>query len=117
MVVITMLRSLNGYINKAPRDSAPKLHKLFNNNAPFRIPTARELILEKLTWFKWFDKEYSKDMVVGFDEDAEMQELCKLINVDWQDLDVSVIDDFLANKQQRCLNGEMLTFKDFKFKS
>jgi hypothetical protein len=111
--------SINGYIKKPQRDSAPKLHQLFNkDSAPFQIPTARELIIEKLTWFKWFAKEYGDtEICVPFDEDSESQELCKLINVDWQDLDVSVIDEYLANKQQRCLNGERLTFKDFKLKS
>ena len=115
MVKIMTLRSLNGdrYINKPQRDSAPKLHQIFNkNSAPFQIPTARELIIEKLTWYKWFAKEY--DFCGGFDEDKESQELCKLINVDWNDLDVSVIDEFLANKQTRCINGGRLTFNDFK---
>lgn len=103
-------------MQKTQRDSAPKLQRLYNKDAPVTIPTARELIIEKLTWFKWFEKEY-QDLCVPFSEDSENQELCKLINVDWQDLDVSVIDEFLANKQQRCLNGEMLSFKDFKLKS
>ena len=114
------LRNLNGnsYINKPQKDSAPKLHQLFNkNSAPFEIPTARELILEKVTWNRWFIKEYGKDFGVTFDEDAESQELCKLINVDWNDLDVSIIDEFLDNKASRTLNGNILSFKDFKVKS
>ena len=112
-----MIHCIHDYINKPQRQSAPKLHQLFNkDSAPFQIPTARELIIEKLTWFKWFEKEYA-DSCVPFSEDAESQELCKLINIDWQDLDVSVIDEYLANKQTRCLNGERLTFKDFKLKS
>ena len=103
-------------MHKSQRDSAPLLHKLYDNDsAPFEIPTARELIIEKLTWWKWFEKEYN-DLCVPFSEDAESQELCNLINVDWQDLDVSVIDEYLANKQTRCLNGGRLTFKDFKLK-
>ena len=109
--------SINDYIKNPQRDSAPKLHQLFNkNSAPFEIPSAYDIILEKLTWFKWFEKEYKED-VVPFSEDKELQELCNLINIDWQDLDVSIIDDFLANKQQRCFDGEMLTFKDFRLKS
>jgi len=116
MVIIMMSRSLNG-LDKPQRDSAPKLHKLFNqNSAPFEIPTARQLIIEKLTWYKWFEKEY-QDLCYPFSQDKECQELCKLINIDWQDLDVSVIDEFLNNKTTRCLNGERLTFKDFKLKS
>ena len=107
---------INDYIHKPQRQSAPKLHKLFNQDLlPFEIPTAREIIIEKLTWWKWFEKEYN-DLCVPFSEDAESQELCNLINVDWQDLDVSVIDEYLANKQTRCLNGGRLTFKDFKLK-
>lgn len=94
--------------------TAPKLHKLFNkNSAPVEIPTAKELIIEKLTWWKWFEKEY-EDICIPFSEDAESQELCKLINVDWQDLDVSIIDEFLANKKERSWDGERLTFKDFR---
>lgn len=107
-------QSINDYISKPQRDSAPKLHQLFNkNSAPFEIPTARELIIEKLTWYKWFEKEYHED-VMPFSEDKESQELCKLINIDWNDLDVTVIDEYLDNKQTRILNGERLTFKDFK---
>lgn len=85
------------------------------DSTPFEIPTARELIIERLTRNKWFEKEYT-DLSVPFSEDFESQELCKLINVDWQDLDVSVIDEFLANKQDRCITGEILTFKDFRLK-
>ncbi len=55
-------------------------------------------------------------MCVPFSEDKESQELCKLANVDWQDLDVSVIDEYMANKQTRVLKGERLIFKDFKLK-
>lgn len=44
---------IHDYINKPQRNSAQKLHKLFNqDSAPFQIPTARELIIEKLTWWK-----------------------------------------------------------------
>ncbi len=119
MVIIMQSKNINhcihDYISKPQRQSAPKLQKLFNKDAAqIQIPTARELIIEKLTWWKWFEKEYQD--LCAFSEDAESQELCKLINIDWQDLDVSVIDEFLANKQERCLNGEMLTFKDFKLK-
>ena len=110
MVIIMRLRSLNGNINKPQRDSAPKLHQLFNkNNAPFEIPTARELILEKVTWYKWFSIEYS-DICGGID--AESQELCNLINVDWNDLDVSVIDKYMEDKQTKCTNP--LSFVDFR---
>ena len=115
-MVIIMDISKEDLIHKPQRDSAPKLQRLYNDSTPFQIPTARELIIEKLTWFKWFEKEY-QDLCVPFSEDAESQELCKLINIDWQDLDVSVIDEFLDHKHERCLNGEMLTFKDFKLKS
>lgn len=112
------LRSLNGVVMncKPHMDSAPKLHKLFDkDSAPFQIPTARELILEKLTWNKWFAKEFAdSDICVPFGKDKESQELCKLINVDWNDLDISVIDEFLDNKATRCFNGDRLTFKDFK---
>lgn len=103
-------------MHKSQRDSAPLLHKLYDNDsAPFEIPTARELIIEKLTWFKWFEIEH-EDFLHGvkFSEDAESQELCKLANVDWQDLDVSVIDEYFANKSERRLNGGILTFKDFR---
>ena len=51
MVILMILKSLNGdnLINKPQRDSAPELHQLFNQDAaPFKIPTARELILEDL---------------------------------------------------------------------
>ena len=115
MVVIMTLRSLNGN-DKPQRDSAPKLHQLFNqNSAPFELPTARELILEKLTWYKWFESEHEDYMNgVKFNEDKEIQELCKLINVNWNDLDVSVIDEYLADKTTRHIDGGRLTFKDFK---
>lgn len=94
MVKIMRLRSLNGnsYIKKPQRDSAHKLHQLFNNNnAPFRIPTARELILEDLQYYKWCSIEYA-DLCGGFGDSAEIQELCRLINVDWQDIDATAID-------------------------
>lgn len=121
MVIIMQSKNINhcihDYINKPQRNSAQKLHKLFNqDSAPFQIPTARELIIEKLTWWKWFEKEY-QDLCIPFSEDAESKELCKLINIDWQDLDVSIIDEFLNHKQEQCLNGGRLTFKDFKLKS
>jgi len=114
MVKIMKLKNLNQYIHETQRQTAPKLHQLFNkDSAPFEIPTAKELIIEKLTWSKWFEKEY-EDICIPFSEDAESQELCKLANVDWQDLDVSVIDEFLENKRKRTLNGDRLTFKDFR---
>lgn len=114
MVRIMQLKNTNQYINKTTIDSAPKLHQLFNkDSAPFEMPTARDIILERLTWNKWFSIEL-KDIAPTFDEDAESQELCKLINVDWQDLDVSVIDEFLANKQSRVMQSKRLTFKDFR---
>lgn len=114
MVIIMQSKNINQFIHKPQRQSAPQLHQLFNqDSAPFEIPTARELIIEKLTWWKWFAKEYD---FCDVSDDAESQELCKLINVDWQDLDVSIIDEFLANKQERCINGERLTFKDFRLK-
>lgn len=113
MVVIMQLKNTNQYIHEVKRESAPKLHQLFNQDASFEMPTARDIILERLTWNKWFAKEL-KDIAPQFDEDAESQELCKLINVDWQDLDISVIDEFLANKQKRIMNGKRLTFKDFR---
>ena len=114
MVKIMQLKNLNQYIHETQIQTAPTLHKLFNKkSAPFEIPTAKELIIEKLTWFKWFEKEY-EDICIPFSEDAECQELCKLINVDWQDLDISVIDEFLDNKQKRIANGDRLTFIDFR---
>lgn len=123
MVIVMQLNLSNGivtdFIKKPQKQSAPKLHHLFNNDsAPFQIPTARELIIEKLTWYKWFEKEHA-DFLKGykFNEDKESQELCKLINVDWQDLDVSVIDEYLDNKQERCVTGNILSFKDFKLKN
>jgi len=121
MVIIMQSKNINHainqYINKPQRQSAPTLQKLFNqDSAQFQIPTARELIIEKLTWYKWFEKEY-QDLCIPFSEDKECQELCNLINIDWQDLDVSIIDEFLNHKQERCLNGGRLTFKDFKLKS
>ena len=63
MVIIMQSKNINhcihDYINKPQRNSAQKLHKLFNQySAPFQSPTARELIIEKLTWWKWFEKEY-----------------------------------------------------------
>ena len=109
-------QAINDYIHKPQRDSAPKLHQLFNNNSQVEIPSAYDIILERLTWNKWFTIEL-KDLCVPFSEDKESQELCKLINVDWNDLDVSVIDEYLANKQTRIINGERLTFKDFRLKS
>lgn len=112
-----VMKSKNMCINKPQIESTRTLHNLYDkNSAPFKIPSAYDLILEKLTWSKWFAKEYDR-LAVPIDEDIEMQEYCKLINVDWQDLDVSVIDDFLANKQKRYIDGERLTFKDFKLKS
>ena len=116
MVKVMILKNTNQYISKTNRLSAPKLHKLFNNSQCVEIPTARDIILEHLTWRKWFKIEL-KDLELSFDDDAECQELCKLINIDWQDLDISVIDEYLANKQTRILNGERLTFKDFKLKN
>lgn len=67
------LKHINQYIHKSKRDLAPKFHQLFNQNSPpFQIPTAKELILEKLIWFKWFEKEYN-DLCVPFSEDDESQ--------------------------------------------
>lgn len=123
MVIIMLSKNSNGiltdFIQKPQKQSAPKLHQLFNNDsAPFQIPTARELIIEKLTWYKWFEKEHA-DFLNGakISEDKESQELCKLINIDFEDLDISVIDEYLDNKQERCVAGKILSFKDFKLKN
>ena len=115
--MVIVMKSKNMCLNKPQIESARTLHKLYDkDSSPFDIPSAYDLILEKLTWCKWFEKEYDR-IAVPFDEDETMQEYCKLINVDWQDIDVSVIDDYLANKQQRHLQGNRLTFKDYKLKS
>lgn len=117
MVRVMKSKSINHFIHETQRDSAPKLHKLYDkNSAPFEIPTARDIIIQRLTWDKWFAKEF-EDIAPQYDEYAEFQELCKLANVDWNDLDISIIDEFLANKKQRILQGERLTFKDFRLKS
>lgn len=87
------------FISKTRMDSAPKLHCLFNqNSAPFKIPTARELILEDLQFYKWYALEYETFADIG--DGSEIQELCKLINVDWQDIDASVIDERLNDKHK-----------------
>ena len=94
-------------------ESAPKLHQLFNqDSASIELPTAQELIKEKLTWNKWFEKEY-EDLATPHCEDAESMELCKLINVEWEDLDCSVIDKYLDDKANMYF-PERLTFKDFR---
>lgn len=115
MVIVMQSMNTIHYVHK-PHGVSTKTSRLYDKDStPFEIPTARELIIERLTRNKWFEKEYT-DLSVPFSEDFESQELCKLINVDWQDLDVSVIDEFLANKQDRCIIGERLTFKDFRLK-
>ena len=105
MVMIMRLKSLNGdnLINKPTRNSAPELHQLFNqDSAPFKIPTARELILEDLQFNKWCSIEYA-DLCGDIGDSAEIQELCSLINVDWQDIDASVIDaKYLDKKKNNC---------------
>lgn len=119
MVMIMKLKSINGnnLINKPTRHSAPELHKLFNKySASFEIPTARELIIKQLTWWKWIEKYYTS-MATPFSEDAESQELCNLINIDWDDLDETIIDKHLEYKRQNNIVGKPLTFKDFKLKS
>ena len=123
MVMIMKLENIKviDYIKKPQRDSTPKLHKLFNqDSAPFPLPTAKELIIEKLTWFKWFDTKYP-DISISFTEDEESQELCNLIGIDWDDLDISIIDKHFAKKQESFHNQQVmdrkLHFKDFKLKS
>ena len=89
--------TINAYIHKPRVDSAPKLQSLFNKNAsPIKIPTARELILERLQFYKWSALEY--EMFAGIDEDVELQELMKAINIDWNDIDASVVDEVWKNK-------------------
>ena len=116
MVIVMRLNHISiskeDLMHKPQMDSAPKLHKLFNkDSAPFELPSARDIILERLTWNKWFTIEL-KDICVPFSEDAESQELCRLINVDWEDLDVSVIDKYLEDKKTKCVHP--LTFRDFR---
>ena len=112
MVIVMKLKSMNQYMNKQKMDSAPELHKLFNqDSAPFKLPTPRELIKEKLTWRKWFEKEL-KDMITPHDEDDETLELCELIGISWNDLDISVIDTYMEDKKTKGVS-RTLTFKDF----
>lgn len=105
MVIVMRLNHLSGdikdFIHKPQRESAHKLHKLFDkNSAPFKIPTARELILESLQFDKWCSIEYA-ELCGDIGDSAEIQELCKLINVDWQDIDASVIDAKYLSKQKK----------------
>ena len=103
MVIVMQSKNINhcihDYIHKPRRDSAQSLHRFYNKNAsPVRIPTASELILERLQFAKWCSIEY--DFCGGIDEDVELQELCQAINIDWNDIDASVIDEKWNRKQR-----------------
>ena len=75
--MVIVMKSKNMCINKPQIESTRMLHKLYDkDSAPFDIPSAYDLILEKLTWWKWFEKEYDR-LAVPFDEDSEIQEYCK----------------------------------------
>ena len=55
-------------------------------------------------------------MINNIESKIDIDEEKPNINLSKNEKDLC-IDEFLANKQTRCLNGDRLTFKDFKLKS
>lgn len=74
-------------INKPTRDSARTLHKLYDNSAPFKIPTAKELMLHRIQLDKWFANKFKDiDEYDGTPGD-ETLEYCELLDVNYEDVE------------------------------
>lgn len=74
-------------INKPTRDSARRLHRLYDNSAPFEIPTAKELMLKRIQLDKWFYNEFKDlDEYDGTPSD-ETLEYCELLGVNYEDVE------------------------------
>lgn len=73
-------------INKPIRDSARTLHKLYDKSAPFKIPTAKELMLHSIQLDKWFANKF-KD-IDEYDETPgdDILEYCELLDVNYEDI-------------------------------
>lgn len=79
-------------MHKAKRESAPKLHKLYNNSAPFKIPTAKELMMQ----FIQLDKSLFNELKEVYQDDGiisdETLEYCKLLDVNYEDVEPLHVD-------------------------
>lgn len=96
-MVIMMHINKQDLLHKPRLDSAPTLHRLFDkDSAPIKIPSAYDLILERLQFYKWSALEY--ELFCDIENDVELQELMKAINIDWNDIDTSVVDEVWKNK-------------------
>lgn len=88
--MVMLMRSKNlpikDYINKAQRDSAPMLHKLYDKSAQIEIPTAKELMMERIQLDKWFFNELKDlDEFDGKPLDSTL-EYCELLGIKYEDV-------------------------------
>lgn len=87
--MVMLIKSKNlpikDYIKHPQRDSAPMLHKLYNKSAQIEIPTAKELILERIQLDKWFSKEFY-DVFEDDTPSDETLEYCELLGINYEDV-------------------------------
>ena len=88
MVMLMKSKNINikNYINKAQKDSAPLLHKLYNKSAKIEIPTAQELMMERIQLDKWFLYEFENGCEDDPPFDDEILEYCELLGIKYEDV-------------------------------
>lgn len=92
MVIIMLLNHvnmqkvmLNDYVYKPRMETARKLHQLYSSEH-IDVPTADEIVLRHIKIGKGFN-EFLKDFIDKESADADVMELCMLIDVDFEDIE------------------------------
>ena len=68
-------------------ESARTLHKLYDNSAPFKIPTARELMMDSIQLDKWFFNLLKDSGESDGKPCDETLEYCEILNINYEDVE------------------------------
>lgn len=86
MVIVMKLNhvNMNNYLHKPSKDTAIKLHKLYESDS-VHVPTAEQIVIHHLRLDKYFREEFKEIMEYDANDESTM-ELCDLIGVDFEDV-------------------------------
>ena len=80
-----MQKLVSDYSYKPRMESAKELHKLYASEH-VDVPSVEDIILKKIKIGKGFN-EFLKDFIDKDSADADLMELCMLIDVDFEDIE------------------------------
>lgn len=85
MVIIMQQAMVSDYLYKPRMQTARKLHQLYASEQA-SVPTAENIILHHIRVGKTMN-EHLKDLIDKDSADADLMELCMLIDVDLEDVE------------------------------